>query len=256
MTPRTLILSLLLLLGQSAAAEQERSVVLDEEAGVEMDLRIFPANGELLMLGFPCDQGTGSVEAEAAAALSTRGLEVWLADMLGAHFLPVAPSSMRSLQGEEVATLIDQAVRESDKPILLSASGYGAIPLLRGARSWQQRHPDSRRLRGAILLFPMLGAETPEPGKPMEYLPIVAENRLPLVILQPANTPGRFWVNKLKQSLASHGAAVHVEILPKVRGFFYTRRDATADEVAMTRRLPELFEQAIHTLTATEEGTK
>jgi hypothetical protein len=218
-----------------------------------MDLRYFPADGDTLLLGFPCDQGTGRAEAAAGDILSTRGIEVWLADLLGAHFLPIAPSSMRSLEGEEVALLIDYAVKQNDKRIVLIASGYGAIPALRGARLWRQQHPDDRRLGGALLFFPMLTAHAPEPGKPLEYLEVVHQSNLPIVIMQPGNTPTRFWVRKLKKALEEGGSRVHVELLPGVRSRFYSRSDATPTENAMAQRLPELVEQALTKLHTLEE---
>lgn len=220
---------------------------------LEMDLRYFPAGGTSMLLGFPCDQGTGRAEAAAGEVLAGRGIEVWLADLLGAHFLPIAPSSMRSLKGEEVAHLIAYVVARNDKRIVLTASGYGAIPALRGARIWHQQHPDDKRLAGAILFFPMLTAHEPEPGKPLQYLEVVHETRLPIVIMQPDNTPTRFWVRKLKQTLEQGGSRVHVEILPGVRPRFYSRPDATPAENAMAQRLPELVEQALVKLRTLED---
>lgn len=228
------------------AEVQHDSVMLTEE--LEMDLRYFSADGDTMLLGFPCDQGTGRAEAAAGEVLSSRGIEVWLADLLGAHFLPISPSSMRSLEGEEVAHLIDYAVKQNDKRIVLTASGYGAIPALRGARIWRQQHPDDKRLAGAILFFPMLTAHDPEPGKPLEYLEVVHNTSLPIVIMQPGNTPTRFWVKKLKKTLEKGGSRVHVEILPDVRTRFYSRSDATPAENAMAQRLPELVEQALEKL--------
>jgi len=224
--------------------------MLDKE--LEMDLRYYSADGDTMLLGFPCDQGTGRAEAAAGEVLSARGIEVWLADLLGAHFLPIAPSSMRSLEGEEVVRLIDYAVKQNDKRIVLTASGYGAIPALRGARLWRQQHPDDKRLAGAILFFPMLTAHDPEPGKPVEYLNVVHDTRLPIVIMQPANTPTRFWVKKLQKTLEKGGSRVHVELLPGVRTRFYSRTDATPAENAMGKRLPELVEQALEQLRTLE----
>lgn len=245
-----LLVALLLAFGSgpiSASEEQHESVMLDEET--EMDLRRFPTEGSELILGFPCDLGTGKAEAQSGEVLSERRLEVWLADLLGAHFLPIAPSSMRSLEGEEVAKLIQHAVEErSGKRIVLTASGYGAIPALRGAQIWQQQHPDDQHLLGAILFFPMLTAGEPQPGKPIQYLPVVSQSRLPVVIMQPGNSPTRFWAKKLKKELEKGGSAVHIEVLPKVRSRFYSRPDATADELATAQRLPQLVEQAVATL--------
>ncbi|RRQ22874.1 alpha/beta fold hydrolase [Thiohalobacter thiocyanaticus] len=245
-----LLLSLFLLApAVSADAEIERIRLGD---GIDMDLRRFSAEGDTLLLGFPCDLGMGRAEAQAGEVLSQRGIEVWMADLLGAHFLPIAPSSMRSLEGREVARLIRHAVETTDKRIILIASGYGAVPALRGARIWQAEHPDSRRLDGAILFYPMLSAHNPEPGQPLEYLEVVHHTRLPMVIMQPTNTPTRFWVDKLKQTLENGGSRVQVELLPGVRGHFYDREDATEAERAMAGRLPELVEQALKQLTQME----
>lgn len=233
------------------AEAKHESVMIGEE--LEMDLRYFTADGDTMLLGFPCDQGTGRAEAAAGEVLSGRGIEVWLADLLGAHFLPIAPSSMRSLEGDEVASLIAYAVEQNDKRIVLTASGYGAIPAIRGARIWRQQHPDDKRLAGAILFFPLLTAHDPEPGKPVQYLEVVHDTRLPIVIMQPGNTPTRFWVKKLKKTLEQGGSRVHVEILPDVRTHFYSRPDATDAENAMAQRLPELVEQALEQLRTLEE---
>lgn len=236
-----------------AASEQHQSITLGEDA--EMDLRTFPSEGSELILGFPCDLGAGEAEAQSGEVLSERGLEVWLADLLGAHFLPIAPSSMRSLQGDEVARLIQHAVEEhSGKRIVLTASGFGAIPALRGAAIWRQQHPADHHLLGAILFFPMLTTHEPEPGKPIDYLPVVRQSKLPIVIMQPGNSPTRFWAKQLKQELERGGSRVHIELLPRVRSNFYARHDASDAEQAMARRLPELVEQAVVKLKQLEKN--
>lgn len=235
-----------------ATDELHETVQLGEET--EMDLRLFPGEGENLILGFPCDLGTGEAEAQSGEVLAKRRLEVWLADLLGAHFLPIAPSSMRTLEGEEVANLIEHAAAtRKTKRIILTASGYGAIPALRGADIWRQRHPDDQHLLGAILFFPMLSSHTPQPGKPIEYLPVVSRTRLPVVIMQPGNSPTRFWAKKLRRELEKGGSRVHIEVLPKVRSRFYSRHDATDIEKATTQRLPQLVEQAVEQLKQLEE---
>jgi len=248
------ILPLLLILGLIPAtlhAEALRDTVMLSD-DIEMDLRYYTAPGDTMLLGFPCDQGSGRAEAAAGEILSRGGTEVWLADLLTAHFLPIAPSSMRSLEGREVANLMEHAVKQTDKRIVLTASGYGAIPALRGARIWRQRHPNDEHLAGAVLFFPMLTAHNPEPGKPLEYLDIVHQSNLPIVIMQPTNTPTRFWVNKLKRTLEKGGSRVEVTMLPNVRSHFYSRRDATDAERAMAQRLPQLVKEALTTLHSLE----
>ena len=96
--------------------------------GTEISLRTFPGVGDTLMLGFPCDEGLGAQEARSSQALAGLGLEAWLPDMLGSHGLPVASSSMEQIPPEEVAEVIDQAVKLSGKKVVLVTTGRGACP--------------------------------------------------------------------------------------------------------------------------------
>lgn len=248
------VLTLLLLagaMGFASAEPQHRSVELSD--GSEMDLRVFPAAGNVLMIGFPCDQGTGIAETQGAEVMAERGIEVWMADLLGAHFLPVAPSSMRDLPGDGVRDLIALAHRESKKLVVLSSSGYGSIPTLRGAKLWHDAPAADDRFKGTILFFPMLSEAPPEPGKMAEYQPIVHQTATALFIFQPEQSPARFWLKRLTATLEEGGATVYTELLPGVRPNFYQRADATEAEMAATRRLPEMMLQGIARLTETKE---
>ncbi len=249
------LMALLALLPMASPASESLHEEVEINDEVVVEIRHFPAReGDFVLLGFPCDQGTGMAEAQAGEVLSEHGLDVWLADLLGAHFLPVGPTSMRSLEGEDVAQLIEHTHRLSGKRVVLIASGFGAIPTLRGARDWQVAHPDSEALAGAILFFPVLTAKQPDPGQPIEYVPVVDEVAIPIVIMQPGNSPTRFWVNQLAKRLRDAGSLVKVEVLPKVRSRFYSRADASEEELATARRLPELVEQAIETLITMESS--
>lgn len=244
------LLALLLVFSSFTAAEPlHRSVMLSD--GSEMDLRVFPAQGDVLMIGFPCDQGTGIAETKGAEAMAQRGIEVWMADLLSAHFLPIAPSSMRDLEGSGVRDLIALAHRETGKQIVLTSSGYGSLPTLRGARQWQDAHEKPNRLKGIMLFFPMLTDAPPEPGKPLEYPAVVHQTATPIYIFQPEQSPTRFWLKRLVKTLEEGGATVHTELLPGIRPNFYQRPDANEAEMAATHRLPEMMLQGIAHLTAT-----
>ncbi len=248
---RALLVLILLVTALPGAAEPlHRNVELGD--GSEMDLRVFPAAGEVLMLGFPCDQGTGIAETQGAEAMAARGIEVWMADLLGAHFLPMAPSSMRDLEGNGVRDLIALAHRETGKQIILISSGYGSLPTLRGARAWHEHPEGENRLKGIILFFPMLHDAAPEPGKPLTYPAIVHQIATPISIFQPEQAPGRFWLKRLTQTLQEGGATVHSEILPGIRPNFYQRADATEAEMAAAQRLPALMLQGIDRLIETK----
>lgn len=245
------LLTLLLVIAATVchAEPLHRSVTLSD--GSEMDLRVFPAKGEVLMIGFPCDQGTGIAETQGAEAMAARGVEVWMADLLGAHFLPIAPSSMRDLEGSGVRDLIALAHRETGKKIVLTSSGYGSLPTLRGAKLWHDAPASTSRLKGIILFFPMLTDAPPEPGKPLEYPAIVHQTATPLYIFQPEQSPARFWLKRLVKTLEEGGATVHTELMLGIRPNFYQRPDASEAEMAATQRLPDMMLQGIAHLTAT-----
>lgn len=238
---------LLLLAGPLLADHETINIEVDVET--EVELRRFPADGEVVLLGLPCDQGGGEAEMRAAETLAAAGIEVWMADLLSAHFLPIAPSSMRSLDGNQVRTLVDHAHKTTGKQVVLMASGFGAVPLLRGAEGWQS---SDQRLIGGILLHPMLSEAIPEPGEEMVYLPIVERTSLPLVILQPARSPQRFWLQRLAKQLEKGGSRVTTEVIPGVRNHYYKRNDATEQELVAAAAMDRMIARAIATLQETK----
>jgi hypothetical protein len=227
---------------------------LELASGESMDLRVFPApKSKDILLWFPCDQGMGTAEVDFADELAAAGQEVWLADLLGMYFLPVAPSSMRTIQGQEVVETIEMLQREDGRPIYLVSAGFGSIPVLRGARLWKEKYADTALedyIAGIILLYPELHGSEPEPGHELNYLPVVSHTSTPVMIMQPQLTPARFWLHRLTAMLESGGAAVQTEILPGVRGYFFVKQASTPAEDAMTLRLPSLVLEARDRLAA------
>lgn len=218
--------------------------------GTEVTLRAYPAQGDTLLLWFVCDEGHSANEARTAKELALHGYETWFPEMLDAHFLPTLPSSLEQLPPEEVREIISRAVTLSGKKIVLITSGHGAIPILRGARAWQDETTgqDRSALAGAVLFYPELYSVAPAPGVEAQYHPIVAQTRLPLFIYQGQLSPGRWWLEHLKVEFARGGTKVQSKVLPKVRSHFFVRQDATAEENAMTEKLPELLHDALKIL--------
>jgi hypothetical protein len=246
---RTFILLLFLMIALPLQAELATvTITLDDDS--EVDIRKFPAEGDFLLLGFPCDQGTGLNEASASEAMAAAGIEVWMADLLTAHFLSRTPESIRSLDGTNVEQLIALVARETDKTIILASSGYGSVPVLRGARLWRKKHQDQGRdpLHGAILFYPHLNAGKPQPGKPVEYLPVVHDTRLNITIFQPERSPNRFTLKRLVATLEKGGSRVESIILPGVRNNFYRLKDPTPEERVMTHKIPRLVIDSIKSM--------
>lgn len=223
---------------------------LHTSTGSEIFLRTFPGKGNTLMLGFPCDEGLGSQEARASQSLARLGMEAWLPDVLGAHSLPAAVSSMEQIPPIEIAEVIGQTIKLSGKKVVVVTTGRGALPILQGADIWlsQATAQDRSALIGIILFSPNLYSVNPTPGAEARYDSIVARTSLPVFIYQGQRSPARWWLESLKAEFARGGSKVSSKLLPNVRGFFYSAQDPTDAERAMTDRLPELILDAIKQL--------
>ena len=239
-------MSLVLFLAAASAWAAPASITLAD--GTEVTLRAYPGQGDILLLGFACDEGHGIQESIASSALAGKGLETWMPDMLGAHFLPAAASSIDQLPIDEFAEIMDRALKLSGKKaMVLITAGRGALPVLRGAKAWQEKSsPEARKaLLGAVLFYPELYSVTPAPGVEAQYHSIVAQTNLPLFIYQGQRSPGRWWLEHLKVEFRKGGSTVDSKILPNVRGYFFSRADPTPEEKAMAARLPELVQEAL-----------
>ncbi len=223
--------------------------------GTDVSLRQFSAVGDTLLLWFACDEGQGTAESKAAAELAKRGISTWLPDMLGAHFLPMSPSSMDSLPAEEIAAVIERA-RQSGKRVYLVSAGRAALPVLRGLAAWRKQAAAAVRdgIEGVVLFYPELYAGTPVPGAEARYEPVVSETRTRIVILQGERSPGRWWLRHLQQAFEQAGSSVHTALLPGVRGYFFIREEQTPEEIATAARLPDLVQDALRHIDAMNKG--
>ncbi|MDR3391494.1 MAG: hypothetical protein P4L77_07115 [Sulfuriferula sp.] len=206
--------------------------------GTEIPVTIFPAASNTILLWLPSENGLVPAEFNTAAALAKSGIEVWLADLHGAYFLPLVPSSMQQIPSSDVAQLIGAVARRSGKTVYLITEGNGAALALTGAAAV---HDNTHALGGAILLSPNLYVATPEPGEDAQYLPIATATRLPVAILQPELSPWRWHIDELQSLLKQGGATVTVNLLPGIRDRFYFRDDALPAELALTPTLPQLI---------------
>lgn len=251
-----LLINLSLLPVELPAQGEAQSIEL--ASGDSMDLRVFPAaKSRDILLWFPCDQGMGTAEVDFANELAAIGQEVWLADLLGMYFLPVAPSSMRTIKGNEVLETVEMLQRDDGRRVYLVSAGFGSIPVLRGAHLWKKKYAGTESedyIAGIILLYPELHAQEPKPGHELDYLPVVSNTSTPVMIMQPQLTPARFWLHRLTALLESGGASVQTEILPGVRGYFFVKQSSTPAEDAMTLKLPSLVLKARDRLAALQHN--
>ena len=212
--------------------------------GNEVALRVYPAQGNSLLLWLPTESGIVAADHKTAAVLARLGIEVWLPDLHAAYFLPIVPSSLQQIPAADVARVIALA-QSRGKAVYLASGGSGAALALQGAALQTK---NSNPLRGAILLSPNLFAGTPQPGEDAKYLPIASHTRLPIVILQPDNSPWKWRVEELQSRLQQGGSTVSVKSLPGIRDRFYYREDASPTERGWAARLPELMMNALNAL--------
>ena len=80
-----------------ASSVQAKEIKVIETADADIDVRIFPADGDVLLLGFACDEGKSIAEEKTAISLAEDGIEVWMPDMLTGMMLPKVKSSISSI---------------------------------------------------------------------------------------------------------------------------------------------------------------
>lgn len=255
--PRTLLYIGLLLLISTVTCNATTTSTLTIPAGEqnEITVEVYPANGNILFVWQPHELGLQTVDQQFAGQLAEQGIEVWLADLLEAWFLPNTASNMDRVPATAYAALIEQATK-TGKRIIAAASGRGAIPMLRGLRLWQQDNPLSSQLAGVVMLSPKLFVETPDPGLAGELMPVVEATNSAIVILQPDKSP---WFWKLPQTmrgLQTAGSDIYVWPVRGVRDRFYFRPDAFEHEKEVTSSFATKLLQATRLLTSLPASTR
>lgn len=213
----------------------------------EMPVTVYPAKGRDLIVWLPSDNGLLPADARIASQLAAAGIEVWTADALGARFLPLVPSSLEQIPAADIADLVRAAKTKSGKQVFLLGPGRGAVPALSAAKLLQADKVPA--LRGVVLVSPNLYVGTPEAGEEAKYLPIAAQTKTRLYILQPELSPWRWYLDRLSGQLKQGGSRVEIKTLPGVRDRFYYREDRPPAEQAMGKRMPRLIADALKDLT-------
>jgi len=242
----TLIHLLLLLAATSLQAKELKTIETDE---ADIEVRIFPAEGNILLLGFPCDEGKSIAEEKTAQSLSKDGIEVWMPDLLSGFMLPKVRSSLAEISTDTMTSIVEEAVK-TGKQVYLIASGPDTELILRSASNWEtEKKPP---LAGAILLFPRLFKTEPVPGQKPEYVNAVGKTKLPIMLLEGGRTPNRWGLKTLSEELEAGGSEVTSKVIPKVRGYFFKRQDANRSEDVVTSQMAGLIKVSIFYL---REGT-
>ncbi len=213
-------------------------------SGEETEIRIFPAKGNILVIGLACDNGKSKHEEDTAQSLADDGIEVWMPDMLGTYMLPKSRSSYEKIPSEDLTHIIYEAI-STNKDVYLVASGPDTQLLLRAAAQWKKHYSDYQDLKGGILLFPRLNDGPPVPGVEPKYVESVGTTTIPLMVLEGGRTPNRWGVNHLTQKLGTSSSPVVSKIVPGIRGYFFKRTDPNRTEDIVTSQLSGLIKVSL-----------
>jgi len=207
------------------------------------------AEGQQLIIWIAPGYGTNQRSLAISEKLVERGIEVWHVDLADSLFLPKNTSTMRGLDGNYVASLIEAAYEQTGKQITLLTRSYGALPLLRGARIWQQRHLDDEinYLKGAILFSPELYSTVPALGLPPVYSDISFSTNIPIVIYQAGKRGNRWQLGELIGNLRSGGSELFFRLKKGVIGLFYSGDTSTNTE-SVLKNIPAEIEMDIRLL--------
>lgn len=242
----TLLAAALAMAAVTALPARELST-LNLADGTEVEVRVFAADGEVLILGFACDEGSSVNEEHTAQKLAEHGVEVWMPDLLSAYWLPDLPSSLAKIPVAAIAELAELAHRDTGKDVYLLAGGADTELVLRGLAEIE-RGGDTGPVKGGIMLFPRLLEGEPEPGHEPEYIDAVGGTRSPLLVIEGGNTPNRWGLPHLIAALKRGGSTVQSLVVPDVRGYFYSRADQNLPEDVVTSQLHGLIKASIYQL--------
>jgi len=205
----------------------------------ELDITKYAANGTDLFLFVYPTSGRG-IEAHhevMAEELAKANIEVWLGDMIDSLFLPHSSNTKRKLTGEYLAKLIEIAHQKTAKNITIAGNSYAAIPVLRGAYLWQNKNPQKKYLKSAVLFSPKLYKTLPPLGQNPKYLPIVSATNIPLIIFQGSKHGNKWQMPYLLQALSLNNSKIYVELVPNVGSLFATKA-VTEYQMAFFKILP------------------
>ncbi len=226
LTPVIFVLIGLFFLSDKLVFADEISVPLFDDT--EITVETFPADGNYLIIWLPPEYGFRKAHTLFAQALSDIGIETWQTDVIESLFLTRGVASLKTLDGQYIADVIEYAHQLTGKKILLAGDSYGALPVLIGAHQWQQRSNTRARLIGAILFSPYAYAYIPPLGLPPEYMPVISATNIPLMIYQAqgSGTIGQFDV--LLETLQKNGSDVYTKLVPEVMSLFHKEEPSEA----------------------------
>jgi len=225
----------------------ESEIIVRVSSGDEITVDQFPASGKHLMLWLAPEYGLRGAHRSLARMLTKQNIEIWQTNIVESLFLPHGSTSIKKLNGQHVADIIEYAYKTTGKRIIVASDSYGAISALHGIHQWQKRKQIKSYLIGAILFSPSTYSTIPPLGQLPEYMPIISASNIPIMIYQAKNHSNIGQLQTLVKKLQQHGNPVYSRITPKVMSIFY-EREPTAKMIRQMEPLPENIKKMISVL--------
>ena len=239
------MISALLLKSPFGYAAAEMTVTLS--TGDDITIKRYPASGNYLMLWLAPEYGFRDTHRTMAQKISEQGIEVWQCNLLESLFLTQTTSSIRQLDNNYVADLIENAHQNTGKKIVMTGDSYAALNVLGGINQWQQRDPDNTYLTGAILFTPYTFASIPPLGGTPDYMPVVSATNVPVMIYQARNSPIYSQFGTLLSKLRINNNTVYSRIMPEMMSLYY-ENPPTRAMVEQAETIPVNVKQMIRLL--------
>jgi len=178
----------------STKAGIERTVTLS--SGEEVSFEVFGKTKQLKtrqlrILWIASTPGIKPRQRQVASNLAQNNMQVWLVDLAEVLFLPHSTQTLRNIPASVVADLIGSLSKDSQTPILIVSSSYGAIPALRGIHAWQSQQRKQANLIGAVLFSPNFFTHVPTLGGHPNFIPELEVTNVPVYIFQAAKNGNR-----------------------------------------------------------------
>jgi thiol-disulfide isomerase/thioredoxin len=232
---------------QAFAMSETFSLTIGDD--IEVPINRFGKPGRDRVLWVPSEYGFESGrQTELAQGLAHKGFEVWQARLHEGYFQPVGRKSLTAMPIPDMAELISKAIPETGDRLFVLSSGRGSALLFMALREWLSQEGNHQQLAGVLLLHPNFMASTPEPGKRVDYLPVIRDIAVPTYIVQPMGSTKRWYLSELVELLSSSGSPVYTQLVPAVSDGYQGRPDATEDEIEAARRLPVVLSRAMRLL--------
>ena len=225
----------------------ETDIIVPVSSGDEITVEQFPAKGKYLMVWLAPEYGLRGAHRSLAQMLSKQNIEVWQTDIVQSLFLPVGTTSLKKLNGNRIADIIEHAHKTTGKKIIVAGDSYASVSALQGAHQWQQRNQAKPYLIGAILFSPYAYATIPPLGQLPEYMPVIDATNIPIMIYQAKNNGNISQFDSLIEKLRQHGSPVYTRLTPKIMSLFY-EENPTKEMLKQVKPMPISIKKMIAVL--------